>query len=77
MLRAEKSACEKIESEYSEVLLQKQRQLFEECQARERAEAEMAQLKEQLALVRGDVEQEMEERLEERRHELDHENMLA
>jgi hypothetical protein len=70
MLRAEKSACEKIEYEYNQVLAQKQQLLDAEQIARLEAEQRYNELERELAGIQGMIEAAVQERTSQRQEEM-------
>jgi hypothetical protein len=70
MLRAEKSACEKIEYEYNQVLAQKQQLLDAEQIARLEAEQRYNELEIELAGIQGMIEAAVQERTSQRQEEM-------
>lgn len=70
MLRAEKSACEKIEFEYNQVLAQKQKLLDSEINARMAVEARCSELEQEIGSIQHLIEAAVEERTIQRKDEL-------
>ena len=70
MLMAEKQACERIEREYNEILMQKQQQLETEMGARMEAEQKVASLSAELEHMRQIIDEEVESKDTKRREQL-------
>lgn len=70
MLLAEKQACERIEQEYNQVLVQKQQQLESEMGARMEAEQKAAALQAELESMRQIIDEEVESKDAKRREHL-------
>ena len=70
MLMAEKQACQRIEQEYNEILMQKQQQLETEMGARMEAEQKAASLSAELEHMRQIIDEEVESKDTKRREQL-------